>query len=211
MRVNCLSPFSPRLPIRIHMPTVALAHFEDLIARGLRALIEEDESLELIGYDLDEPALRAALAGRAPDVTLLNFGSLRTPYDVHELHTSFPATRFIVLASRPTPSEANQMISFGATACLGKETQGRDVLSAIHLASRGLHVLPKARVTNLYEAAGPESLTSREADVLSLLQQGHSNAEIALALSVGIETVRTHVRNVLRKTGVDSRRELAVR
>ena len=52
-------------------------------------------------------------------------------------------------------------------------------------------------------------LTQREAEVLPLLQQGHSNAQIALGLHVGIETVRTHAHNIYRKLGVASRRELA--
>jgi DNA-binding CsgD family transcriptional regulator len=51
-------------------------------------------------------------------------------------------------------------------------------------------------------------LTHREGDVLLLLGQGLSNAEIAVALQIGIETVRSHVRNVFRKLGVSSRRAL---
>jgi DNA-binding CsgD family transcriptional regulator len=56
---------------------------------------------------------------------------------------------------------------------------------------------------------GPELLTPREADVLEHLRQGRSNAEIALALHVSVETVRTHRRNIYRKLGVRTRRELA--
>jgi DNA-binding NarL/FixJ family response regulator len=52
------------------------------------------------------------------------------------------------------------------------------------------------------DAGGPELLTPREAEVLELLQSGRSNAEIADALHVGIETVRTHARRVYRKLGV---------
>ena len=59
-----------------------------------------------------------------------------------------------------------------------------------------------------YEPSGPAPLTPREADVLELLQAGHSNAEIAGALHVGIETVRTHARHIYRKLGVSTRREL---
>jgi DNA-binding NarL/FixJ family response regulator len=51
-------------------------------------------------------------------------------------------------------------------------------------------------------------LTPRETDVLGLLQDGSSNAEIAAALHVGVETIRTHARNIYRKVGVSSRREL---
>jgi DNA-binding CsgD family transcriptional regulator len=56
---------------------------------------------------------------------------------------------------------------------------------------------------------GHDMLTPREADVLGLLRLGHSNGEIAAALSISIETVRTHARSVFRKLGVRSRRELA--
>jgi DNA-binding NarL/FixJ family response regulator len=190
--------------------TVALARFEDLIARGLTALIDDDPNLEVVAEDLDGERLHAVLERRRPDVALLNYGSLRAPFEVHDLHVAYPQTRLVVLASRPTAAEANQMLTFGATACLSKETQARDVLNAIHLASRGLQVLPRARGTDADAGVptGPEPLTSREADVLALLQEGRSNAEIALALQVGVETVRTHARNIYRKLGVRTRREL---
>ena len=57
-------------------------------------------------------------------------------------------------------------------------------------------------------AQGTE-LTPREAEVLALLQDGHTNSQIADELSIGIETVRTHARNIYRKLGIASRRELA--
>ncbi|MGH2800057.1 MAG: LuxR C-terminal-related transcriptional regulator, partial [Thermoleophilaceae bacterium] len=53
-----------------------------------------------------------------------------------------------------------------------------------------------------------ELLTPREAEVLELLQDGATNAQIAHRLSIGIETVRTHARNIYRKLGIASRREL---
>jgi DNA-binding NarL/FixJ family response regulator len=102
------------------------------------------------------------------------------------------------------------MLAFGATACLAKSTEARDVLHAIHLASRGLHVLPPA-VVDPRNLAGPELLTAREAEVLELLQSGRSNAEIAQLLNVGIETVRTHARRIYRKLGIRTRRELRAR
>ncbi len=111
----------------------------------------------------------------------------------------------MVLANRPTASECNQMLSFGATACLSKETQGRDVVNAIHLASRGMHVLPRSAAAGgseqLGSIQGSDLLTPREADVLELLQQGATNAQIAHSLSIGLETVRTHARNIYRKLG----------
>jgi DNA-binding NarL/FixJ family response regulator len=195
----------PRTPV-----TVALARFEDLVAHGLRALIAEDPYLDLIADDIPHGQLPRVLGADKPQVAIVNFGSLRSPIEVRDLHAGHPLTRLVVLANHPSPSECNQMLAFGATACLSKETQARDILNAIHLASRGLHVLPKtAREFGLTEPPGPELLTPREADVLELLQQGRSNAQIAMELSVGVETVRTHARNIYRKLGVKTRRELA--
>jgi DNA-binding NarL/FixJ family response regulator len=196
----------PRQPI-----TVAVTRFEDLVSLGLRALIEEDDALSLVAHDVEMPSLARIIDGLHPSVVMLNFGSLSTPADVHRLHAAHPDTRFVVLANRPTAAEANQMLAFGATACLSKDTQARDVLNAIHLASRGLHVLPRRDETPGPErGVGPELLTPREADVLEHLQHGRSNAEIANALCVGVETVRTHRRNIYRKLGVRTRRELAL-
>src|SRR5947209_12702837 len=187
--------------------SVAVARFEDIVSRGLRALIEEDESLDLVAVGVPHEELDQILATYRPKVAILNFGSLASAARLRELHQTFPHTRLIVLANRPTPAECRQMLSFGATACLSKSTEARDVMHAIHLASRGLHVLPPAAI-EVSEPAGPDRLTPREADVLELLQSGRSNAEIAQALHVSIETVRTHARHVYRKLGVSTRREL---
>jgi DNA-binding NarL/FixJ family response regulator len=194
-----------------HRPiSVVIARFEDLVARGLEALIAGDPNLVVAAIDVPHESLAGALATHSPHVAILNFGSLRSPIEVRELHRSHPETRLIVLANRPSPVECNQMLAFGATACLSKDTEARDILNAIHLASRGLHVLPKtAREFAVTPPPRPELLTRREADVLELLQQGRSNAQIAAALQVGVETIRTHARNIYRKLGVRTRRELA--
>ena len=188
--------------------TVAVGRFEDLVGAGLRALIAEDRSLQIVAHDVETSRLDAVLAERRPSVTILNFDGLATAAEAHRLHVAHPDTRLVVLAHRPTPAECSQMLAIGVTACLPKEIQGRDVLNAIHLASRGLNLIPR-REESASDGTGPEVLTPREADVLAHLQHGRSNAEIAAALSVSVETVRTHARQVFRKLGVRSRRELA--
>jgi DNA-binding NarL/FixJ family response regulator len=189
---------------------LVLARFEDIVTRGLRALIADDGHLRLVASDVPHDRLGEILARHSPRVAILNFGSLSSTAEIRELAQTFPDTRLIVLANRPTAAESRQMLAFGATACLGKSAESRDVLHAIHLASRGLHVLPQ-NLGDGPEPAGPELLTPREADVLELLQGGRSNAEIAAALHVSVETVRTHARRVYRKLGVSTRRELRSR
>jgi NarL family two-component system response regulator LiaR len=190
--------------------TLVQGEFEDLAAIGLRALVAEDPNLELLASDVPLERLEDVVEEHSPSVVLLNFGSLPTPAVVYQLHQAFPATRIVVLANRPTSAECNQMLSFGATACISKETQGRDIINAIHLASRGMHVLPRsASEASVPDFPQPDLLTPREADVLELLQEGFTNAQIAHMLSIGIETVRTHARNIYRKLGVATRRDLA--
>jgi DNA-binding NarL/FixJ family response regulator len=194
-----------RAPVR-----VATAQFEDIVARGLRALIDEDESLELVANGVEHSQLPRMLASDEPDVAIVNFGSLASAAELRDLHRRFPATRLVVLANRPTSAESRQLLAFGATACLSKSSEARDVLHAIHLASRGLHVLPPARDAEV-PPAGPDVLTPRETEVMELLQNGSSNAEIARELQVSVETVRTHARRIYRKLGVRTRRELLAR
>jgi DNA-binding NarL/FixJ family response regulator len=193
--------------------SIVAAKFEDLVAVGLRTLIADDANLALVDADVPPSEIERAIREHSPQVALLNFGTLTSPAQVFQLHQSFPATRIVVLANRPTAAECNQMLSFGATACLSKETEGRDVINAIHLASRGMHVLPRSAAAgggaDSLSLEGSDLLTPREADVLELLQDGQTNAQIAHALSIGVETVRTHARNIYRKLGISSRRDLA--
>jgi DNA-binding NarL/FixJ family response regulator len=193
--------------------TIVAAKFEDLVAVGLRHLISEDPNLELVAADIPVNTMEPAIEQHDPSVVLLNFGTLKSPAQVYQLHQEFPETRIVVLANRPTAAECNQMLSFGATACLSKETEGRDVINAIHLASRGMHLLPRSAAAgggaDSLNLEGSDLLTPREADVLELLQEGATNAQIAHTLSIGVETVRTHARNIYRKLGISSRRDLA--
>ena len=194
-----------------HTPiTVVLAHFDDLFAGGLRKLIESDPSLLVVAAGVQHRRIGVVLRAHRPDVAILDIGALVKLAEVRELSSSYPATRLLLLGHDPAPVECAQALAFGASACLGRDTQSRDVISAIHLASRGLQVIPRAAGIAGTGLLTPSALlTRREVEVLPLLQRGDSNAQIALALGVGVETVRTHARNIYRKLGVSTRRELA--
>ncbi len=185
--------------------TVAVGRFDDLLARGLRGLIDDDPSLELVAADIAPAQLAPALRARRPNVAILDVSSLYSPVEVRELTVRHPATRLLLLADRPSSVECAQLLAFGAAACLAKATQVRDVLNAIHLASRGLQLTPRE---SYGAGAGPGLLTPRETDVLAQLQRRRSNSQIAADLHISIETVRTHARHIYSKLGVGSRREL---
>jgi DNA-binding NarL/FixJ family response regulator len=191
--------------------TVLIARFDDLLARGLRQLIESDPDFAIVAADVEYGRIPVVLRAHRPDVAILDVGALAKLAEIRELSGRHPATRLILLADGPSEAECAQLLAFGANACLGTDTQSRDVLNAIHLSSRGLQVIPRgaSHPTGGSIARG-HLLTQREAEVLPLLQLGHSNAQIAVALQLGVETVRTHARNIYRKLGVSCRRELAV-
>lgn len=184
--------------------TVLVGRFDDLLARGLRGLIDDDASLALVAADVTRAQLSGALRSQRPQVAILDAGALRSPVEVRELTSRNPDTRLLLLTDRASHVESAQLLAFGASACLTKSTQARDVLNAVHLASRGLQLAPREAPG----AVGAGLLTAREADVLAHLQQRRSNAQIAAALHVSVETVRTHARHIYRKLGVSSRREL---
>jgi DNA-binding NarL/FixJ family response regulator len=189
--------------------TIVLARFDDLLAGGLRELIEGDSSLRIVAQNIEYPRISVALRAHKPDVAILDVAALEKLSDVRELGVQHPDTRLVLLNNDFSAVECSQLLAFGASACLGRDTQARDVLNAIHLASRGLQLVPRESGLGGGSIAGGHLLTGKEGEVLPLLQQGRSNPQIALALGIGVETVRTHARNIYRKLGVSSRRELS--
>ena len=127
------------------------------------------------------PTHRRGVARHRPDVAILDLDALAKPIEVRELSARHPATHLVLIGHVPAPIECAQLLAFGASACLGRDTQSRDVINAIHLASRGLRVTPRAPVTGAdagglgsggATAAATGLLSRREAEVLPLLQRG---------------------------------------
>ena len=189
--------------------TVLVAQFEDLLARGLRSVIDADASVVVVAEDVAHDRVDVVMRVHRPQVAILDADRLRNLAQVRELVARHPQTHLIVFTGHPTAAEGAQILAFGASACLGRDTQARDVMSAIHLASRGLQLLPRRPLeTSPAPAPGSHLLTPREAELVVMLKDGSSNAEIAAALQVGVETVRTHARSIYRKLGVSSRLQL---
>jgi len=187
--------------------TVAISRFEDLLALGLQAVLADDPSVSVVAQGVTYARIPATLRAHRPSVLILNAGALPDLAAVRGLSIEHPVTRLVLLGDVTSAAESAQLLAFGASACLTRDTQGRDVRNAIHLASRGLQLMPIGSDDGGGHVLDP-LLTRREGDVLVLLRQGHSNAQIALTLQIGVETVRSHARSIFRKLGIASRREL---
>ena len=195
-------PF-PRAPV-----SIVVARLDDLLARGLHELLGGDASLAIVARDVEQPRIPVVLRAHRADVAILDARALAKLSEVRELAAAHPATRLVLFVDELSNAECAQLLAFGASACLARDTQARDVLNAVHLASRGLKLVPRFASSPGRATLGGQPLTRREAEVLPLLAQGRTNPQIALALNVGVETVRTHARNIYRKLGVSSRNEL---
>ncbi len=188
--------------------TVAIARFDDLLALGLQALLTDDPSVSIVAQDVAYERLSVILRVHRPSVLIVDASALPDLAQVRELSVEHPYTRLVLFAEGLSAGETAQMLAFGASACLARGTQARDVRNTIHLASRGMQVTPLPAHDASGALARDPRLTQREGDVLLLLRQGQANAQIALSLQISVETVRTHARHIYRKLGVASRRAL---
>jgi DNA-binding NarL/FixJ family response regulator len=190
--------------------TVVLGRFGALLGRGLEEVLREDEGLRIVATDLDGPDLERAVAQRAPRVAVLDETSAAEPSALKRLQAAQPGIGIVVLTHRPTRALGVQLLAAGAT-CLPDDAVVADVRAAVHLAAQGKRLcgpladLPAQRDPH----AGTDLLTRRELEVLERLRLKQPNAEIAHALGISIETVRTHAARVRRKLGVKSKWELA--
>src|SRR5262249_17732043 len=123
--------------------TVLVARFDDLVMRGLRALVDEDPNMRLVGVGAGRDELRKLLPSRRRNVALVDVPLPATPAEVRDLTQQFGTTHLVLLAERLSSTECAQLLAFGATACLSTSTQARDVLNAIHLASRDMQLAPR--------------------------------------------------------------------
>ena len=182
-----------------------------VVREGLRMFLVRDPDLEVVGEALDgAEALQQARQLR-PDVVVMDL--LMPVMDgitaTRAIRRELPETEVLALTSVLESASVVEAIRAGAIGYLLKDAQAAELRRAIKAAAAGqvqlspqasAHLLGAIRTPEL-----PEPLTPREMDVLRLLAQGQSNKEIARALHLVEETVKSHVRHILAKLGVQSR------
>jgi DNA-binding NarL/FixJ family response regulator len=182
--------------------TIALGQFGALIDRGLAQTLREDPTSQVVAVNLDIPELEKLSARQAPQVVVLDESAVINPEALTRLRTIQPTIGLVVLAHAPTRGYGARLLSAGGT-CLVKDADAEDIITTIHLAAKGTHML-----VNLTERAKSRPLTAREEEVFEHLRRSKSYAEVAVALCISVETVRTHARQIRRKLGVVSKADL---
>ncbi|AWS41110.1 response regulator transcription factor [Streptosporangium sp. 'caverna'] len=181
-----------------------------VVREGLRGMLEADPGITVVGEAAsgDEAVVRAAEL--RPDVILMD---LRMPDGdgvsaTSRILANRPESRVIVLTTYETDQDIVRAVEAGAAGYLLKDTSRADLLAAIVSASRGETVLSPSVATRLVtrmRAPVTESLSPREAEVLSLVARGLTNGEIGRALFISETTVKTHLLRVFGKLGVSDR------
>jgi len=187
-----------------------------VVRQGLRLFLHVDPELEIVGEAKNGAEAVVLARELCPNVVLMDVlmpvldGIAATAAIRREL----PDTEVLGLTSVLEDTAVIELMRAGAIGYLLKDLDGDELCRAIHVAANGqVQLAPEVSARLLRELRTPElkePLTERENDVLLLIGQGHSNKQIAHALGVREETIKTHVSKVLHKLGVQSRTQAAL-
>ncbi len=188
-----------------------------VVRTGLRAVLEAEPDFEVV--DETESGRRAVtLAHRLrPDVVLtdLLLPDLDGIAVTQSIRAQLPEIRVVVLTSVSDQDRwVVRAIRAGAIGCVMKSSHVSELVQAIRQAADGHpHMTPQAAARLMQEVQSPTHpvrLTHREREVLRELAIGRTNKEIARSLNVALTTVKSHVRTILEKLGVESRTQAAL-
>lgn len=199
-----------------------LAERYRLIRRSLRALLEREQDIKVIGEAADgREALNLAMAHK-PDVALID---LDTPSrdavtTTKLIHGCVPGTKVLVLSADDDDARIVEAVQAGAFGYILKDADSSDLVRCIRAAHRGEHLLspftPDHFARRAIEAVGQtvaaeeiplSRLTEREREILACAAMGRTNKEIADQLCVSLDTVKTHLHRIYRKLSVNGRVE----
>ncbi|WP_127959971.1 two-component system response regulator NarL [Serratia microhaemolytica] len=182
-----------------------------LMRRGVKQLLGLDPAFHVVA-EASNGSEAIALAGQtSPDVILLdlNMKGLSGLDTLKALRNEAVESRIIVLTVSDARSDVYALLDAGADGYLLKDSEPEQLLQQIRAAAEGENVISSALMEYLAsrsEQHDPFSeLTERELDVLQEVARGMSNKQVAIQLHISEETVKVHIRNILRKLNVPSR------
>lgn len=168
-----------------------------VVRRGLAAAIEEEPDLVVVAQASSGEEAIELHAAHHPDVTLLDLRlpGLGGPEVIQHVRAEVPEARFVVLTSYDDDDDVRRALAAGARAYLLKGAAFSTIVETIRAVARGELRVPARRPA----VGGAFDLSVRERQVLEHIAGGESNREIAVALGIGEETVKSHVARVLGK------------
>jgi DNA-binding NarL/FixJ family response regulator len=203
--------------------TVVVADDQPVICAGFAALLAAQPDLDVVGTAADGRELVRLVEERRPDVALVD---IRMPeldgIEATRLITCDGDTRVLILTTFDLDAYVYDAICAGASGFLLKDVTAERLVEGVRLVAEGSMLLGPAvsrrliaDFASLPGSSRPEplelaQLSTREREILLQLARGRSNAEIAEELVIGIETVKSHVAEVLRKLALRDRIQAVV-
>ena len=192
--------------------TVALVDDHAVVRGALRALLDGQDDLEVVGEAGDIASGRAVVAEQQPRVLVLdvNLPDGLAVDSLAELREASPGTEIVLLTMERDLTLARRALDAGAKGYLFKDSAHLELIEAVRAAAKGDRHLAPAVAAGLKDDGdeGRPVLSPRETEVLKLMALGHTNREIGEQLSLSVRTVETHRAHIQQKLGLSSRPDL---
>jgi DNA-binding NarL/FixJ family response regulator len=200
---------------------VLIVDDEDLVRGGLRAILDAEPDLTVVGEAADGTEVVPAVLRLRPDIVLMDVrmptvDGIAATRDILDRVPRPP--HIIVVTTFANDEYVYEALRAGANGFLLKRARPDELVRAVRVIAAGDSLLfPEGirRLAGSYGGGVPDrlrgaGLTDREGEILRLMAAGLANGEIAAKLGVGVETVKTHVGNVLAKLGVRDRTQAVI-
>jgi DNA-binding NarL/FixJ family response regulator len=193
---------------------IVLADDHQLVLEGLRSLIEAEPDMEVLATAKDGGQCLDAVKRHRPDVVVLDLemGPVGGLQCLEQIRTEHPSVRVLVLTAYSDGESMRAALEGGAAGFALKTEPPQQTVASIRQVYRGQLVFPLAARRWLLRTpalAEPTQPTDREMEILALVSEGLTNAQIARRLRVSDNTVKFHLQNVYLKLGVRNRTEAA--
>jgi two-component system, NarL family, response regulator len=178
-----------------------------LVRKGIRLLISAESDMQLVAEASTGREAVQEFRTHRPDITImdLQMPDMSGVEAIIAIRGEFPNARVIVLTTYVGDVQVTRALNAGARGYLLKSDISADLLQTIRGVHAGQKRIAGEVAGNLAEHAGDEDLTDRELQVLRLIAGGNANKEIAAQLSIGEDTVKRHVTNILAKLQANDR------
>src|SRR6266567_3050234 len=196
--------------------TVILADDHTVVRQGLRALLEAEEDMSVVG-EAENGRQAVQMAKRLqPDVIVMDIAmpTLNGLEATRQVSRESPKSKVLILSSYSDDEYVQQLTDAGAAGYLVKQTAANDLLKAIREAHKGNAFFSPAIAKRLRDQCRQafvngqpikrrsDYLTTREAEVLQLIAEGRANKQIAAELCISIKTVEKHRQQVMNKLNI---------
>jgi DNA-binding NarL/FixJ family response regulator len=195
---------------------VLIADDHSVVRQGLRAFLEGDRGIEIVGEAKDGVEAVKQAHRLRPNVILMDLLMPRMDgiAATVEVRRELPETEVLALTSVLEDAAVVGAVRAGAIGYMLKSAEAEDLRTAIRAAAAGqVQLAPEAAARLMREVRapeGPEKLSERETEVLRLVAQGYANKTIARELSITERTVKAHVGSILAKLHLASRTQAAL-